>query len=1208
MLRSEIPETDYEDLRLAVVMNGGVSLAIWIGGVTHEINRLTQSKAGERDNVYAELLAIVRATARVDVIAGTSAGGINGAFLALASVYRRPLTTLGGLWARKGGFLDLFRPAMQGDPPSLMRGDEYFLPALRDAFDEVVPPQMRLKPIPPKDAPIHLIMTTTLMNGSLRRFADDFGNSVVEVEHKAQFVFARTRDTRPEDDPFAQDDVTSHLALASRSTASFPIAFEPSFIPVGKDGPDDLHPDMDREVRFPGSRYVLDGGVLVNKPVRPALAAIAAQPAGRQVRRVLAYVVPDPGTPKDPGPDKVEKRPSAGRVLLDSLVMLPRAQSIAEDLEELREQNRRVRTTRALRPEVTPALAPRFEELAPALFETYRLVRARRAVAHIADIVASQTMPPSDENVPPAWTLAELLVAFGCDGSALAESSALPFVPSVYPLTADGETEWDWGLAPAERLANVALDVFARAMAVAPWDATELRAELATRREALHDVLTALHSARGNDDRFWAEQARALGMPPEDTAVRADRVKEWATAALRRWPAGQKDTPETRALMLRSLEYTTFAIVRVLVAATPYLYQAARAGQGGHDDTEATRLSELLTGLGLPDAAPAGRRRRKNAPPDVPGDDVVEAVLRRIFAGEVALLALGVAPAGVEQSVELVQVSGDTPNAFGGPATVAKLAGVSMGHFGAFYKRSWRVSDWIWGRVDGSVRLCQILLSPARLRQLRFTTAELLPLLRAAATGTGTDAEALGRTFDANADRIADELRFLDEPDLPLPPSLPVTAALVARRIQGELLVDELDGLASAVCHDVDRGGARSNGVSFVRRYDAATAGGAKLAPTRALDLFAKAAIAEEMADEVGSDLMAVTAGRALAVGVSAANAEDNGLGPLRLLARSLRGVTLTAYALVFAATRRSKFGTAVSMAILAVAGALLALSLLADVPGPLKVVATVLVLGALVEALLRSAMWELGIAVAVPATAALAVLVAREDLRDLRENAGPVAGVVGAVAGLMLFGSVRRPGRLPFLARWKHRRWVLLAGLALTVATFLWMESVDHGNIVKLELCGWTRGIAARLLGDWPLAVADDYIWRDFPFLAVYWLPMTVAAGWAADRYTTRGFTRLATIGRNVAWLPLYAAAFDVVENAFLLREIHEAQRDGLAAYGQSGTPYLAPLATVAAWWKWVLLLVVVAYVVRSLLPKRRQTLTTASSTPAAAGPTAPA
>ena len=1192
--RTEIPEDDYEDLRLAVVMNGGVSLAIWIGGVTHEVNRLTQSRAGD-GGAYGALLAIVRATARVDVIAGTSAGGINGAFLALANVYGRDLTSLGGLWARKGGFLDLFRPALEGDPPSLMRGDEYFLPALRDAFDEVAPLGMRGAPKPPAEVPVHLIMTTTLMNGALRRFADDFGNAVVEMEHKGRFVFSRGRQTRPEDDPFDSPDVTSRLALAARSTASFPIAFEPSFIPVGAEGPDDLHPDMDPAVAFTRSRWVLDGGVLVNKPVRPALEAISAQPADRQVRRVLAYVVPDPGSPKEAPPDDVKERPGAGRVLLDSLVSLPRAQSIAEDLQELREQNRRVRTAQTLRPEVTPRLGPEFEALAPELFETYRLVRARRAVANVADVVAREAAPPPEPGAPPGWTVEELMVAFGCDGSALADSPALPFVPSANVVTGRGDAPWDWGLAPAERLARVALDVFRRAMLIAPWDATDLRRDLGAARGRLHDLIASVRASRGSDERFWVEQARALKAPPADTAVRADTVKEWAARAVSRWPATSTDTPESRDLMLHALEHTTLGMVEELVRAAPALREAARAGADGPDTAEAARLGELLDGLGLGAAAPP-RRGRKAA--GAAAKETADAVLRRVFAGEVALLALGVGSSGVEQAVDLVQVSGDTPNAFGGPTTVAKLAGVSMGHFGAFYKKSWRVNDWIWGRVDGAVRLCQIVLSPARLRQLRLTTAEVLPALRDAASGNGPDAGALRAMFERDEQRVVEELRFLDEPDLPLPPSLPVTATLVARRIQAELLTTELDGLAAAVRDDLDQGGARGNGLSFARRYDSATSGGRPIEPERALELFAGADIAGEADEEAGSDLMAVTAGRALAVGVAAADAKGNGLGPVRVLARALRGVTLTAYGLVYAATRRSRFGTAVSLAVLASAGALLALSLLADMPGPVKAVATVLVLGAFVEALLLSGMWELGVALAVPATAALAVLLAREDLDELRENVGPVATVVGCVLGLMLLGSVRRPTGLPFLARWRHRRWVFVGGLAANVAALVWMQSVPHGDILKLELWGWTRAMAGRLLEKWPLAVADDYVWRDFPYLATYWIPMMVAAGWAADRYAKRGLPEWSRRGRSVAWLPLYAAAFDVVENALLLREIAEAQARTPAGYAAGGPAYLAPLATVAAWWKWALVLAVVAYVVASLFAKRGkpQELTTAS------------
>ena len=53
---------DYQDLRLTVVMNGGVSLAVWIGGVTCEIHRLQ-----EGDDAYAQLADFTATRARVDV-------------------------------------------------------------------------------------------------------------------------------------------------------------------------------------------------------------------------------------------------------------------------------------------------------------------------------------------------------------------------------------------------------------------------------------------------------------------------------------------------------------------------------------------------------------------------------------------------------------------------------------------------------------------------------------------------------------------------------------------------------------------------------------------------------------------------------------------------------------------------------------------------------------------------------------------------------------------------------------------------------------------------------------------------------------------------------------------------------------------------------------------------------------------------------------
>ena len=119
-----------QDIRLAVVLNGGVSLAVWMSGVTHELNLLVQASRGRgtpdaRPSAYADLLDVLQADARIDVIAGTSAGGINGGFLALGLVHGCDLTGLRTLWQDQGALGTLLRNPRHKDQPSLLRG-EYF--------------------------------------------------------------------------------------------------------------------------------------------------------------------------------------------------------------------------------------------------------------------------------------------------------------------------------------------------------------------------------------------------------------------------------------------------------------------------------------------------------------------------------------------------------------------------------------------------------------------------------------------------------------------------------------------------------------------------------------------------------------------------------------------------------------------------------------------------------------------------------------------------------------------------------------------------------------------------------------------------------------------------------------------------------------------------------------------------------------------------
>ena len=81
--------------------------------------------------------------------------------------------------------------------------------------------------------------------------------------------------------------------------------------------------------------------------------------------------------------------------------------------------------------------------------------------------------------------------------------------------------------------------------------------------------------------------------------------------------------------------------------------------------------------------------------------------LRRLLALEVAQLALGGA-ATMEQRVDLIQVSADAGNGLDTrDRAEQKVAGLQLAHFGAFYKRSWRANDWMWGRHDAVQRSCR---------------------------------------------------------------------------------------------------------------------------------------------------------------------------------------------------------------------------------------------------------------------------------------------------------------------------------------------------------------------------------------------------------------------------------------------------------------------------------------------------------------------
>ncbi|HYN22047.1 MAG TPA: patatin-like protein, partial [Thermoanaerobaculia bacterium] len=412
------------EVRLALVCYGGSSLAIYIHGNTKEVYRLVQASkalqqdamaekggikgamqkavaAGERPGPgenrqklpasarqwYDRLLQEwiddpqkVRTRVVVDIIAGTSAGGINGVILAKALAHDLPVDGLTELWLEKAslskltnhyfGLLRIFvgRAPIDGDA---MVG--WLFEALNgmDEFDQ----QRGLTPsLLPKGDRLDLFVTTTDRFGYPQNLV--VGNPASAVEkrsrHVLHFVYPGVnrgcdpKTPRPLGEiDFFCPEWTPSLTFAARATSSIPGVFPPLNLgktmatiakvaahkppPAGTVTPAPLDrvvrsffrnyelQETDEKNTFAINTYFVDGGVLDNHPFDPAIAAIVGRPQDQEVRRFLVYLQPDPGTPPT-GQTKVEN-PGLLKTVWAGLSGIPSGQPILDSLNEVADHN-----------------------------------------------------------------------------------------------------------------------------------------------------------------------------------------------------------------------------------------------------------------------------------------------------------------------------------------------------------------------------------------------------------------------------------------------------------------------------------------------------------------------------------------------------------------------------------------------------------------------------------------------------------------------------------------------------------------------------------------------------------------------------------------------------------------------------------------------------------------------------------------------------
>jgi patatin-related protein len=972
-----------EELRLGVVLNGGVSLAVWMGGAVHELDRVRRA-----DGAYGRLLELTQSTARIDVVAGASAGGINGAALATAIARGTTVDGLRELWIRAGDIEGLLRPALERDAPSLLEGDGALLRRLHEALLAVAGNGAAAAPPSADNHPLHLTITGTTLRGQVRGYADRYGAVVPDVDHRVEFRFRRGRvgevrpDREPDDlaawpDDFAPasgEPAIARLALAARSSASFPVAFEPSFVPIAPGDADAEHPAMGGVASFDQSRWVIDGGVLVNTPFRPALDAIATLPADRPVRRVLAYVVPHP-VPATTKPDDRTKAPSAVEVVVDAVSKLPRVQSIRRELEEIERNNRRVDQRRGVRDSLLAELGEGdpLGQAASLMLPTY--LRTRRAAAAddvLALVLDGWTRAPS--RPPPREAEVER-------ARARMTTMDVPWLPSPEArVPPDGWDEppieaWSWGIAPVENAANLVLQLL---RGLPGRDGAGVEGTAQVRRD-YHAQLARLRRLQAANADYWRDVGR--------DAQSLEPVTDLEAGVLRGWyrqfstPAGEL------ALQLGDT-------LRRVALAFPTV-----------DDAQADLRALLRLLYEAPSAA---------------------AVVGRLLALDVVQRAAGADLMGIEQRIDLLLVSGDAGNAFGLPADAErKLTGLQAGHFGAFYKASWRANDWMWGRLDAADRLVRTLVDARRIQErLRDgeSVDQLLDAVREIAFGDHameSDWRAwLRRRWDNERaeDAIRTELVALAGPHEPDPSALETVHRAVRRRVQLEILRDEIPAVREGVRADRAAGASpNAAGDKWERALNPDP-----LDVDATIAAFKSCAVRDErIGDEVPSDRMTRVSTRGLALVASVltgAVAKVRALRFVKPVLATARGPLVALYLLgrgVLASSRSASFLVAL---VLGLGGAVLGLFLVGiDVPGFLVLFGVAAVVAGVGLGLIRQKWGRLIGAVAFLVVAGVGYYGLRtwSDRPDWVDTLATVLAVLVLTGAAMALGYTGKPAKV---------------------------------------------------------------------------------------------------------------------------------------------------------------------------------------------------
>lgn len=431
-----------KELRLALICYGGVSLAIYMHGITKEIWKLAKASRdfhdGKKDDscsraTYYDILAWMEQETGVklrvlpDIIAGASAGGINGIFLSQAIISgeslepltdmwletadvdtlldpdARPLSRFSKFWAepiawlalgRKGGAVEqtVSKEAREEVKMKLSRfvrarwfappfGGKVFSGLILDALTTMKKTERGPKLLPPGQ-PLDLFVTVTDFVGHPEKLQLHSPPEALEMEHRITISFS-TRGINGGDiaDP-------AELVFAGRATASFPGAFPPFTVTELDTVLSDRNHAWTNRSNFlkrilpnqsragtANDTVLIDGSVLANAPFSQAIEALKNRPAKREVDRRFVYIDPRPDldvAKSDRALERLqaaqenedESLPGFFSTIFGAISNIPREQPIRDNLDDISRRSNRIIQMR----QITDNLRGEVEQNVEAIF------------------------------------------------------------------------------------------------------------------------------------------------------------------------------------------------------------------------------------------------------------------------------------------------------------------------------------------------------------------------------------------------------------------------------------------------------------------------------------------------------------------------------------------------------------------------------------------------------------------------------------------------------------------------------------------------------------------------------------------------------------------------------------------------------------------------------------------------------------------------